>query len=106
MADDEERDLPQHAADEPTAMWGRDALKELGLDKPPSEPPPAATKKAEPPGSESRVQVSMGTAEAPHRPAGKPRSSIQGGSVLTWVATLVGAIALAAVTYFVVRWMR
>lgn len=99
-------DYPAHAADEPTAMWGADALKELGLDRPPSEPPKGPATEASEGGSEGSVQLSMGAAEAPHQPVGKPGPGLRGSKLLPWILTFVGAVLLAVGAYLLVRLLR
>ena len=100
--DDDDDDFMSHAADEPTAMWGGDMLEQLGLDRPPSEPPKPA---AQPTASKgSSVQVSLDptpSRAAPTKPAPKPRSQ-----AVQWVVLIVGALALAAAAFFLVRALR
>jgi len=102
MSGNDDDDLVSHAADEPTAMWDGDMPERLGLDRPPSEPPEPA---ASPTGSAgSSVQVSFDSTPppaAPHEPAPAPESQAR-----QWAVLIVGALALAAAAFYVVRALR
>ena len=93
--DEDPDDSMMHAADEPTAMWDQESLDQLGLE---GAPPPATRPAA---GSASSIEVSLGAAEDPHQPVGKPRG--WQGTGKSWAITLVSALLLAVVTYYVVR---
>ncbi|MBO6933549.1 MAG: hypothetical protein JJ863_01195 [Deltaproteobacteria bacterium] len=98
MSDDDDDDgFMSHAADEPTAMWGGDMLDQLGIDRPPSEPPP---KGLAPPSKGSSVQVSL-EPESTSAPKAAPKSQ-----AVQWAVLIVGALALAAVAFFLVRALR
>ena len=99
--DDDDDDLLSHAADEPTAMWGGDMLEQLGLDRAPSEPPKGPAQPVAPKGAS--VQVSLGQAGAPKK---APNEHTPRSQAVQWVVLVVGALALAAAAFFVVRWLR
>ncbi len=101
MSDDEDDDdFMSHAADEPTAMWGGDMLEQLGLDRAPSEPPKAPAQPSS--SSGSSVQVSLSSdASTPAPKKAAPKSQ-----AVQWAVLIVGALALAAVAFFVVRALR
>ncbi|MEM9067392.1 MAG: hypothetical protein AAGE52_02770 [Myxococcota bacterium] len=91
VGDNDDRGV--HAADEPTAMWDEDSLKDLGLDdvgrvsSPPSGP---ATSGAGPAGPSVQVSTAQGS----------PR----GG--LSWVITIVLAVVLGVGVFLLVRLLR
>ena len=104
MSDDDDRDdYGSHAADEPTAMWGGDMLQELGLDKAPSEPPKGPAQ----PSAESKgtsVQVTLASTQDGAKRSQKkaaPRSQ-----AVQWAVLVIGALALAAAAFFLVRALR
>jgi hypothetical protein len=123
LADESERkrlnaddDSSSHAADEPTAVWDVNALREAGLaeliKKPgsdDSDPPPPAT-----PGVRSAqgpsIVVDEAAAGARARP-GPPSAALkQGGAAasgeLGWVATLGLAAGLGAAVYALIRFLK
>ena len=105
--DDDDRDSQFHAADEPTAMWGSDALAELGLAAPLEGKATGPATAGGAKGSESSIQVSLGSAEAPHQAVGKPGPELRGkGSVVPWLLTFVGAVLLAVGAFLLVRMFR
>lgn len=91
----------QHAADEPTAMWGAEDLAQLGLDRPPSEPPKGPAQPAKPGRRDPSVRVTLDR-NAPTPTAATPKRS----QSVQWTLTIVGALLLAAVAFFVVRALR
>lgn len=98
MSDEDDPDPMSHAADEPTAMWGGDMLEELGLDRPPSEPPHGAAQPAQ--SKRSSVQVTLGDSPAGSKKAAPPSQAVQ------WAVLIVGALVLAAAAFFIVRALR
>lgn len=112
--DPADRDLPSHAADDPTAMWDEGALREAGMEevanRAKSMPPPAATGPAV--GGDSRRSVVVGTggdaagpesADRTPRPRRRPSQPDAG---LSWPITIALAIALGVAVYFLVRLIR
>ncbi|MAQ19104.1 MAG: hypothetical protein CMN30_30430 [Sandaracinus sp.] len=109
MAKDDDKDSMLYAADEPTAMWGSDAVAALNLDEPPEaqQAGPATQGQG---ASPSSVELQLGAADAPHQPVGKPAPGLQPaqgkGSVLPWLITVVGAVLLAVGAFLLVRMLR
>jgi hypothetical protein len=120
LADESERkrqvaddDSSSHAADEPTAVWDVNALREAGLGdliKQPghedSDPPPAATPAMR--GSQGpSIVVDEAAAGARARPGPnmKPDGTAASGE-LGWVATLGLAAGLGAAVYLLIRFLK
>jgi hypothetical protein len=111
--DDKDEDLAgdsqRWAADEETAMWDESAMRESGFGdlaqdreaKPRSETGPATTKEF---GGDDKAKVKLGanvTGGHQQMPAAAPKSS--GPSALSWVVTVVLALAIGVAVFFVVR---
>ena len=120
MADESERkrqiaddDISSHAADEPTAVWDVNALREAGLGeliKKPgqedSDPPPAAT-----PAMRGNQGPSIVVDEAAAGARAQPGPNVKGGSAaasgeLGWAATLGLAAGLGAAVYLLIRFLK
>ena len=119
MADESERkrqiaadDDLSHAADEPTAVWDVNALREAGLaelikkpgDDDDSEPPPAATPAMR--GNQGpSIVVDEAAAGARARPGPNMKSADATGE-LGWAATLGLAAGLGAAVYLLIRFLK
>lgn len=113
MADETERkrqelddDSGSHAADEPTAVWDANTLREAGLGdllkKPDdSDPPPAATPAARNHGPSIVVDEAAAGARAQEAASGKADSGELG-----WGATLGLAAGLGAAVYLLIRFFK
>ena len=118
--DDDDYDGESHAADEPTAVWDESALRAAGLSdllskKRDSEPPPPpATAPSAATRTESSIVIDVGSMEpkepldtAPKLATPVPRASApaaEGG--LGWGATLSIAVALGAIVYALIRYLK
>ena len=118
MADESERKrqvaddaTSSHAADEPTAVWDVNALREAGLGeliKQPgqedSDPPPAATPAMR--GNQGpSIVVDEAAAGARARPGPNMKSTTASGE-LGWAATLGLAAGLGAAVYLLIRFLK
>jgi len=99
--EDDDDDSMAHAADEPTAMWGADELAGLDLHRAPSEPPKGPAQPSSSRG-EASVKVTLDRSVPPARKKPTRRRS----QAVQWVVTILGAIVLAVVAFFVVRALR
>lgn len=99
-APDNDDDLDTSAADEPTAMWGADALKELGLEE-------AAKAHEEPsvvaPAAQARKPQPAASARPATKPKTIPKKRPAAPAGPSWTTTIVLAIAVAAGVFFGVR---
>jgi hypothetical protein len=105
---DEQRKLDDdlsHAADEPTAVWDANTLREAGLGdlikKPISEPPPAQT-----PAIRGNQGPSIVVDEAAAGAKATVSSDSSGSGELGWGATLGLAAGLGAAVYLVIRFLK
>jgi DNA helicase TIP49 (TBP-interacting protein) len=96
-APDDNDDFDSSAADEPTAMWGADALKDLGLEEAAKahEEPKAVVAQ---PALRSQTLVTRSVPKPKTVP--KRRAASAGPS---WTVTIALAIAVAAGVFFGVR---
>lgn len=123
-------DDERHAADDPTAVWDADTLRAAGLedvlDRPETDPPPAATTPATKGRDSGPSMVAEGAVRAPDqpkrerpdatprephqvpRPTPKPpsRTVAPSSGELGWGATIALAVGLAVAVYFLVRFLR
>lgn len=110
LADDTQRkrqagddDMASHAADEPTAVWDANTLREAGLGdlikKPDSEPPPPATPAIR--GQAPSILVDEAAAGAKAQQG--PRDD---DGELGWGATLGLAAGLGAAVYLLIRFLK
>jgi hypothetical protein len=103
--DDEDDPFSANAADDPTAVWDAEALRQAGLDELGPLPEHQQTAPATPASSAMRTAPSMvvdpkGTGAhqaAPQRAASKE---------LSWPATVGLALGLGAVVYAVIRFLH
>ena len=109
---DDDLDGESHAADEPTAVWDESALRAAGLGDIVSR---RETEKAPPPATRApvrRADASIVVDEAatssaqPDAPRARLTSQPAAAGGLGWAATIVIAVALGAVMYFVIRHFR
>jgi hypothetical protein len=106
---DSEDDLGSHAADEPTAVWDANTLRQAGLGdlikKPDSEPPPAATPAAR--GNQGpSIVVDEAAAGARAQRGPDMRQGQNGSGELGWGATLGLAAGLGAAVYLLIRFFK
>jgi len=89
-----DEDRIKHAADDPTAMWDEDSVRESGLDE-------ALKKKPAP-------VAAPATATAP-KPAAQPVAPAPSATAptgISWVAMLALAAAVGVIVFLVVRMLR
>lgn len=110
MADDKNREDDESsnlAADEPTAVWDVNALREAGLGdlirKPESEPPPAATAPAKRQGPSMMVDAVAAGGPIQHIAAKKKPGDT---GELGWGSTVALAAGLGAIVYLAIRFLR
>jgi hypothetical protein len=95
-----------HAADEPTAVWDAEMLRQAGLSElshlpAPNDPPPAT------PASALETVPSILIEPSPHGQRAKPAPApAKGLAQLSWSATLAIATALGALVYVAIRFLR
>ena len=112
LADDTQRkrqagdDDTSHAADEPTAVWDANTLREAGLGdlikKPDSEPPPPATPAVR---GNQGPSIFVDEAQAGAKAQRGPNSREDNGE-LGWGATLGLAAGLGAAVYLLIRFLK
>ena len=96
------------AADEPTAVWDANTLREAGLGdlirKPDSTPPPAATAPDRAGATAPSMVVDAKAAGAPVQHLAAPKAA--GSGELGWVSTVALAAGLGAAVYLAIRFLR
>jgi hypothetical protein len=102
----DDSELPANAADEPTAVWDAELLRQAGLDAlgplpDPSIPPPATPTSAAVQTAPS-IMVDPRTSGAQPITTGKPRPPKE----LSWRATLGLALGLGTIVYALIRFLR
>lgn len=116
--DDDEDAAIRHAAEGPTAVWDTDSLRAAGLgplfDQHGSQPPPPATAPAAAQSDKSSIEVDGGLGATPGPTS--PRRDVTGdtdppigrggGGGLSWVSTLLIAIAIGVAVYFAIRYLK
>lgn len=112
MADEKEEtkadaddDGMSHAADEPTAVWDANSLREAGLgdliNRPESEPPPAATRARRREQQGPSIVVDEAAAGAsPQQVSSGPAGD------LGWLSTVALAAGLGGAVYFLIRFLK
>jgi hypothetical protein len=102
---DVDDDGMSHAADEPTAVWDANTLREAGLgdliNRPESEPPPAATR--------GRRREQQGPSIVVDEAAAGARSeqvATSTGADLGWLSTVALAAGLGGAVYFLIRFLK
>lgn len=96
---DDNDDFDSSAADEPTAMWGADALKDLGLEdaaKDHDEPTPVVA----PPPRQVKPVANKPVVRSKTVPKKRAQAAAAGPS---WTMTIALAVAVAALVFFGVR---
>ena len=109
---DDDDDGESHAADEPTAVWDESALRAAGLSdllhKRDSEPPPPPATSPTPSSTTDPSIVIDPSTLAPKVatpvPQSTPQAANDGG--LGWGATLGLAVALGAIVYALIRFVK
>ena len=107
IKDEEDSNL---AADEPTAVWDANTLREAGLGdlikKPESEPPPAATAPEKVTKQAPSMMVDAAAAGGPiQHIAAKKKPGADSGE-LGWGSTVALAAGLGAAVYLAIRFLR
>lgn len=93
-----------HAADEPTAVWDAEMLRQAGLGDlsqvpEPKEPPPATPAAA--------AETAPSIVIEPSAQAPKPQPApAKGLAQLSWTATLALAAGLGSLVYLAIRFLR
>lgn len=97
------------AADEPTAVWDANTLREAGLGdlikKPDSTPPPAATAPDRAGATAPSMVVDAKAAGAPVQHVAAPKAAANSGE-LGWGSTVALAAGLGAAVYLAIRFLR
>lgn len=116
--EDDDLDGVSHAADEPTAVWDEHALRAAGLtdllSKRPSDPPPAPATPAARQGDDPSIVVDQSIvanqAQSANDPGTRqfprPEAAVPASGTLGWGATLAIAVALGAVVYLLIRFLK
>ncbi|MDB4988213.1 MAG: hypothetical protein JWN04_3391 [Myxococcaceae bacterium] len=109
----EDDDGESHAADEPTAVWDENALRAAGLGdlwrKREAEPVAPATPPAVPPSAkDASIVIEDSIAEQPVAVMAKiaPQAPQPQSSGLGWGATISVAVALGAIAYALIRYLK
>jgi len=105
--DDENSNL---AADEPTAVWDANTLREAGLGdlikKPDSEPPPAATAPEKATKQAPSMMVDAVAAGGPIQHIAAKKKPAANSGELGWGSTVALAAGLGAAVYLAIRFLR
>jgi hypothetical protein len=109
---DDDDDGESHAADEPTAVWDESALRAAGLSdllhKRDDEPPPPPATSPTPSSTTDPSIVIDPSTLAPKVVTPVPQQAPQAGADggLGWGATLGLAVALGAIVYALIRFVK
>lgn len=101
--DDEADSAILHAADEPTAVWDAELLRQAGLSDlshlpEPNDPPPATPAAA--------TETAPSIVVEPSLQGKKQPAPAKGLAQLSWTATLALAAGLGSLVYLAIRFLR
>ncbi len=107
---EQDDDSQMHAADEPTAVWDANTLRDAGLGdllrRPESEPPPAQTSPKKFGNQDPSIVVDAAAAGAKAEVVRRAARRRSNSGELGWAATVGLAAGLGAAVYLLIRFLR